>query len=40
MAKNLPVHAPAGGGKSAGADFFVTRLVEMVGWARKNSLWP
>ncbi len=40
MAKTLPVHSPAGGGGSSGADFFVTRLEEMVGWARKNSLWP
>src|SRR5262249_10847074 len=42
MAKNLPVHSPAGseGKGSTGADFFVTRLEEMVGWARKNSLWP
>jgi NADH-quinone oxidoreductase subunit B len=40
MAKKLPVHPPAGGGGSSGADFFVTRLEEMVGWARSNSLWP
>ena len=25
---------------TSGADFFVTRLEAMVGWARKNSLWP
>ena len=35
----LPTHPPAGGGPG-GADFFVTRLEEMVGWARSNSLWP
>ncbi len=33
---------PALGGPKAGggADFFVTRLEEMVAWARRNSLWP
>ena len=33
------LQAPKAGG-AGGADFFVTRLEEMVGWARKNSLWP
>src|SRR5580765_4890953 len=36
----LPSHSgpPARGGQ--GADFLVTRMEEMVSWARKNSLWP
>ncbi len=36
----LPAHPPARGDGGATSDFLVTRLEEMVGWARKNSLWP
>ena len=38
--KQLPtVPGPKAGGPG-GADFFVTRLEELVAWGRKNSLWP
>ena len=37
---SLPAHPPARGDGGATSDFLVTRLEEMVGWARKNSLWP
>src|SRR5262244_1203313 len=36
---DLPALQPARGGPG-GADYLVTRLEEMVSWARKNSLWP
>ena len=35
----LPAHPAAKAGGGAG-EFLVTRLEEMVSWARKNSLWP
>ena len=41
--KTLPAHpaaTPAPAHTPTGADFFVTRLEALVGWARKNSLWP
>ena len=41
--KPLPAHpssAPSPAHAPSGADFFVTRLEALVGWARKNSLWP
>jgi NADH-quinone oxidoreductase subunit B len=37
---SLPAHQGPPAGGPQGADFVVTRLEEMVGWARKNSLWP
>jgi NADH-quinone oxidoreductase subunit B len=36
----LPALQPPRPGGAGGADFFVTRMEEMVSWARKNSLWP
>ena len=36
----LPAHQGPPAGGPQGADFIVTRLEEMVSWARKNSLWP
>ena len=37
---NLPAHQGPEARGGQGADFLVTRLEEMVSWARKNSLWP
>jgi NADH-quinone oxidoreductase subunit B len=36
----LPALQPPRPGATGAADFFVTRMEEMVSWARKNSLWP
>jgi NADH-quinone oxidoreductase subunit B len=36
----LPAFDPKATGGGAGADFLTTRLETMVGWARRNSLWP
>ena len=36
----LPAFDPKATGGAGGADFLTTRLEAMVGWARKNSLWP
>src|SRR3984893_10515576 len=36
----LPSLPPASSAAGAGTDFLVTTLETMVGWARKNSLWP
>src|ERR1700681_2257187 len=37
---SLPSLPPASAAGGAGTDFLVTRLETMVGWARKNSLFP
>jgi NADH-quinone oxidoreductase subunit B len=36
----LPAFDPRATGAAGGADFLTTKLETMVGWARKNSLWP
>jgi NADH-quinone oxidoreductase subunit B len=38
--KRLPTLPAAKAGGPGGADYFVTRLEELVAWGRKNSLWP
>jgi NADH-quinone oxidoreductase subunit B len=38
--KQLPTLPAAKAGGAGAADFFVTRLEELVAWGRKNSLWP
>ena len=35
---SLPAHPPAGA--TGEGEFLVTKLEEMVAWARSNSLWP
>ena len=37
--RTIPIH-PEGGGKSAAFEFLSTRKDELVGWARKFSLFP